>query len=261
MLFLSRTISFCLCFSFFVLSRSQSIPPTFLLVTQLEMNSDWARLPYNTSRSNWIPNLYRLNAPVPLRFEFTDAFCPGERVSVFVNGTLYANSTDVPIPATGGCEPDLNLPEGTAAFPEVYSRLELDLPAGQHQIAFKLIQNNPAYTTGIMFARAYIPFESGCPCSNWFDEFFENAKEIKKICLEKPPVLLVVRLDNTPAMSQLGYNLRPTLSTSSTAAPLGSGSFPNPIEKRPKLSHSLAERSLTSKVRKSASISISIFLL
>ncbi len=51
-------------------------------------------------------------------------------------------------------------------------------------------------------------------------------------------------------MSQLGYNLRPTLSSSTTSVPLGSGSFPNPIEKRPKLSHTLSERSLTSKVRR-----------
>jgi hypothetical protein len=143
---------------------AQSGPPTSLIPTLLELNSGWARLPYNVSESVWISNLYILDTPLPFRFQFTDAFCPGERVSVFVNGTFMVNSTQVPIPLAT-CAPDLNLPKGTAAFPEIYSQLDMELPAGRHEIAFKVIQSNPDFTSGIMFARAYIPIENGCPCS------------------------------------------------------------------------------------------------
>ncbi len=146
---------------------SQGALPLGLTPTLLQLNSGWARMPYNVTESSWVPNLYLLNTPVAVVFQFSDAFCPGERVSVFVNGTFFGNSTEVPIPPPAtDCAPNLNSPAGTAAYPLVYSRLEAELPAGQHQIAFKLIQSNPTYPTGIMFTRAYIPFESECPCSN-----------------------------------------------------------------------------------------------
>lgn len=45
-----------------------------------------------------------------------------------------------------------------------------------------------------------------------------------------------------------GYNLRANSAAAQNAPPLGSGNFPNPIEKRVKLSHSHHERSLLSKV-------------
>lgn len=162
---LASCLHFIFCFALLKLSCAQSAPPSGLIPTLLELNSGWSRMPYNLSQSSWIPNLYRLSTPLPVRFQFTDAFCPGERVSVFVNGTLLANSTDVPIPAAS-CAPNLPLPEGTAAYPQVYSQLDLELPAGQHEIAFQIIQNNPAFNTGIMFTRAYIEYDSGCPCSN-----------------------------------------------------------------------------------------------
>lgn len=46
-----------------------------------------------------------------------------------------------------------------------------------------------------------------------------------------------------------GYNLRAQTVAAQNAPPLGSGNFPNPIEKRVKLIHSQPERSLASKVR------------
>lgn len=46
-----------------------------------------------------------------------------------------------------------------------------------------------------------------------------------------------------------GYNLRANSAAAQNAPPLGSGNFPNPIDKRVKLSHSHPDRSLLSKAR------------
>ena len=46
-----------------------------------------------------------------------------------------------------------------------------------------------------------------------------------------------------------GYNLRANTTAAQNAPPLGSGNYPNPIEKRVKLTaHTQAERSIISKV-------------
>lgn len=46
-----------------------------------------------------------------------------------------------------------------------------------------------------------------------------------------------------------GYNLRANTAAAQNAPPLGSGNFPNPIEKRVKLAHSHPERSIISKAK------------
>ena len=62
-----------------------------------------------------------------------------------------------------------------------------------------------------------------------------------------------------------GYNLRANTAAAQNAPPLGSGNFPNPIEKRAKLFHSHPERSLLSKVHdlstepKVSNVSLSLF--
>ena len=57
-----------------------------------------------------------------------------------------------------------------------------------------------------------------------------------------------------------GYNLRANTLAAQNAPPLGSGNYPNPIEKRVKLAHSHPERSLISKV-KSAKIHVEFVLI
>ena len=46
-----------------------------------------------------------------------------------------------------------------------------------------------------------------------------------------------------------GYNLRANTAAAQNAPPLGSGNYPDPIEKRVKMTHSHPERSLISKVK------------
>lgn len=61
-----------------------------------------------------------------------------------------------------------------------------------------------------------------------------------------------------PSSSAGGYNLRAATAAAQNAPPLGSGNFPNPIEKRVKLAHSHPERSLTSKVQVHMNYNINI---
>jgi hypothetical protein len=53
------------------------------------------------------------------------------------------------------------------------------------------------------------------------------------------------------SLPAVGYNLRANAAAAQNAPPLGSGNYPNPIEKRAKLAHSHPERSVLSKVFKS----------
>lgn len=56
-----------------------------------------------------------------------------------------------------------------------------------------------------------------------------------------------------------GYNLRTNTTAAQNAPPLGSGNFPNPIEKRVKLTaHTQAERSIISKVVVAAAVCVLI---
>lgn len=87
-------------------------------------------------------------------------------MSVYINGTFFANSTDVPFPPQLLCYPGMALPEGTVAFSDIYSRLDVELPAGEHEISFMLTRSNPVFQRGLMYARAFIELESKCSSSD-----------------------------------------------------------------------------------------------
>ena len=163
-------------------------PPHFP-TTMLQLNSGWAKVAYNTSITPWITSQYVLDAPVPVQFQFTDAFCPGERVSIYINGTFFMNSTEVPVPSSNSsCYPNLALPEGTFGYPDVYSQASATLPAGQHTITLLLIQSNPKFVAGLMFMRAFIYFESCTECTAWSKR--AQIKENLSLCTNPGTVCL-----------------------------------------------------------------------
>lgn len=150
---------------FFALLVDCDVVPSDLIPTRLLMNSGWSRMPYNVTVSPWIPNVYKLEALVPLRVAFSDAYCPGDMVSLYVNGTFLKNSTSVPA-FSDNCKPGLNLPDGTAAYPELYSRAEFWVPAGNHSIALKSIQTAEGLSAGAMYIKAELPLRSDCGGGN-----------------------------------------------------------------------------------------------
>lgn len=140
---------------------SQGPVPTNLIPTALYLNSGWSLLPFNMTESSWVPNLFKVSSPIPFVVLYSDAFCPGKMVSIYVNGTLMLNSTSVP-QQNGTCDPRINLPVGTFAFPEVFSHAKFTLPKGSHDISVKVIQYDPQLPSGIMYIRAYIPPKFTC---------------------------------------------------------------------------------------------------
>lgn len=153
-------------FSIFVSSlifhaSAQEVVPNNLIPTALDLNSGWSLLPFNMTQSPWIPNLFEVSSPIPFVVLYSDAFCPGKMVSIYVNGTLMINSTSVP-QQDGTCDPRIDLPSGTFAFPDLFSKARLTLPQGNHNISVKVIQYDPIFPTGIMYIRAYIPPKYTC---------------------------------------------------------------------------------------------------
>lgn len=140
---------------------AQSPVPTNLIPTVLNLNSGWSLLPFNMTKSPWSPNLFKTSSPVPFVVLYSDAYCPGKMVSIYVNGTFMMNSTTVP-QQNGTCSPRINLPMGTFALPDIYSHARLTLPQGIHDISIKVIQNDPQTPSGLMYIRAYISPKFAC---------------------------------------------------------------------------------------------------
>ena len=116
---------------------------------------------FNMSVSPWVTNLFKITAPVPIKIVYSDAFCPGKMVSIYVNGTLFINSTQVPL-NPGICEPRLNLPAATFAFPDKFSHAVFNLPIGEHFIAIKVIQYDESIPSGVMYIRALLLPDLSC---------------------------------------------------------------------------------------------------
>lgn len=140
--------------------HGQGVPDN-LIPTLMELNSGWTQMSFNLTSSPWIPNLYKTISPVPFKVVYSDAFCPGKMVSIYVNGTLKMNSTQVPM-TNGTCDPRLPLPMATFAFPDQFSHAIFALPAGEHDIAIKVIQSDPKSPSGLMYLRSFISTPSEC---------------------------------------------------------------------------------------------------
>lgn len=110
---------------------------------------------YNMSQSPWVTNLFKVVTPVPALIVYSDAFCPGKMVSIYVNGTFLMNSTQVPL-NPGSCDPRISLPDGTFDLPAVYSHANFSLPMGEHSIAVKVIQYDESIPSGVMYIRAVL---------------------------------------------------------------------------------------------------------
>ncbi len=116
---------------------------------------------FNMTESAWVKNVFKVIAPVPVKVIYSDAFCPGKMVSLYVNGSFFMNSTQVPL-NPGTCDPKLVFPSATLAFPEKFSHAEFDLPMGEHSITAKVIQSDANIPAGVMYMRAYIPIPFSC---------------------------------------------------------------------------------------------------
>lgn len=146
----------------FDLVLGQSLPPG-LIPTSMDLNGVWSPLPYNMTASPWVPYLYVVKSPIPFKVVYSDAGCPGQMVSLYINGTFLMNSTQVPFPPVAGiCNPRIDLPMATFQFPNVFSHANFSLPAGQHSIAIKVIRSNASVPIGIMYMRAFIKIPTIC---------------------------------------------------------------------------------------------------
>lgn len=149
-------------FSFFVAAIVVSFSslvfgqlPTNLIPSLLDLNSGWSPMSFNMTRSAWVTNSFKVIAPVPVRILYSDAFCPGKMVSIYVNGTFLMNSTQVPL-NPGTCDPKFVLPAATFAFPDKFSHANFSLPVGEHSIAVKVIQYDENIPNGVMYIRALL---------------------------------------------------------------------------------------------------------
>ena len=138
----------------------QSSVPIGLIPAKMDLNGGWSSLFFNITQSPWVTNKFLVTAPLPLNLLFSDAFCPGKMVSIYINGSFSVNSTTVPL--NSNCSPRIDLPSGTFAFPDVFSHANLTLPVGVHEIAIKVIQSDPTLPTGIMYMRSYTSLSSIC---------------------------------------------------------------------------------------------------
>lgn len=156
----------CAWFSFFLLKFDLVLgqaPPPGLIPTSMDLNGVWSVLPYNITISPWVPYLYIVKSPIPFQVVYSDAGCPGQMVSIYVNDTFLMNSTQVPFPPVAGiCKPRIDLPMATFQFPNVFSHANFSLPAGQHDIAIKVIRSNTSLSVGKMYMRAFIKFPTIC---------------------------------------------------------------------------------------------------
>jgi hypothetical protein len=136
------------------LEASADAPPAGLVPFALDLDSGWTAVPYNLAQGVWITHEYKVESSIGFRVIFSDAYCPGEMVSLYVNGTFLRNSSSVPASST--CDPRVVSPvQARLGYPEAYSHLAFDLPPGNHSLAMKLIQVNSAYPQGSMYLRAY----------------------------------------------------------------------------------------------------------
>ena len=146
-----------------VIVTAQDIPPSTLIPSLMNLNGGWSKMPFNVTLSPWVFNVFKVNAPVPISLVYSDAYCPGKMVSIYVNNTFLMDSTSVPFPPVAGfCNPRIDLPSGTLALGDIFSHAYFNLPAGEHEIAVKIIQNDPKVPSGVMFLRAYIPPNVNC---------------------------------------------------------------------------------------------------
>lgn len=134
--------------------------PTGLIPSLLDLNGRLSPMAFNLSESAWIKNEFKVRAAVPVRVVYSDAYCPGKMVSIYVNGTLFMNSTQVPL-GPGTCTPRFVLPAATLAFPHLFSHANFSLPIGEHSIAVKVIQYDESFPNGVMYIGAYLlPLDS-----------------------------------------------------------------------------------------------------
>lgn len=133
--------------------------PTNLVPAMMGLDAGWSPMIFNMTESEWVKNVFKVIAPVPIRVIYSDAFCPGKMISLYVNGSFFMNSTQVPLSI---CDPRLPLPSAALAFPEKFSRAEFDLPVGEHSIAAKVIQSDPTIPAGLMYLRAIISIPFSC---------------------------------------------------------------------------------------------------
>lgn len=147
--------------SILFVSFVKSSIPSNLVPYLININAGWSELAYNMTKSPWIGNDFKIVAPVPLMVLYSDAYCPGEMVSIFVNGSFLMNSTSVPIPSAS-CSPNIPLPMGTFVYPQTFSHANFTLPIGNHSIAVKVIQYDSRNPQGIMYMRAYTPISFNC---------------------------------------------------------------------------------------------------
>lgn len=129
--------------------------PTDLVPYLMALNAPWSPMAFNMTQSPWVTNVYKVFVPVPVKIVYSDAFCPGKMVSIYVNGTFLMNSTQVPL-NSGTCDPRLNSPSATFAFPETFSHANFSLPVGEHSIAVKVIQYDEDFPSGVMYLRAVL---------------------------------------------------------------------------------------------------------
>lgn len=138
-----------------------ALVPTDLIPSRMELNGGWSPLYFNVSKSLWVSNKFTVTSPVDFNLLYSDAFCPGKMVSIYVNGTFLTNSTQVPFNPVL-CSPRIDLPAGTFAFSNIFSHANVSLPAGEHEIAVKVIQYDSRLPSGVMYMRAYFPILSSC---------------------------------------------------------------------------------------------------
>lgn len=138
-------------------------PPPGLIPMKMDLNGGWSPLSYNVTLSRWVPNVFVVESPAPFKMLYSDAFCPGEMVAIYVNGTFLMNSTQVPNPPLAGpCEPKIEFPLETFKLPDVFSHANFSLPMGRHELTVNVIQSNSDFPSGVMYMRSYLDLPFNC---------------------------------------------------------------------------------------------------
>lgn len=126
-----------------------------LMPSLLNLNGEWSPMVFNMTQSPWIKNIYKVIAPVPVNILYSDTYCPGKMVSIYVNDTFLMNSTSVPL-NPGTCYPKIDFPAGTFALSNQFSHANFTLPIGEHWISAKVIQYDENIPDGVMYIRSYL---------------------------------------------------------------------------------------------------------
>lgn len=141
--------------------------PTSLIPTRLNLNSGWTPMAFNVTQSSWIPNKFKISAPETVQIQFTDAYCPGKMVAIYVDDKFLMNSTIVPLnSAPEPCKLSISYPSGAENLPNLYSHANFTLPLGEHEISIKVIQSIPNLDTGVMFIKAQLDLPFNCDKAN-----------------------------------------------------------------------------------------------